>query len=125
MENMPVGSSAYRRWLANRYYEQYGNTVGDKAKTAALEIIESKALAGTVHQAYLRIARLGDRIYIDLGNDKWDAVEITAAGWRVVSNPPVKFRRTKNTGELPYSDKAAAVWNNFAPFVNPRKTAGF
>ena len=118
MENMPIASTAYRRWLVNRYYEQYGNTVGEKARTAALEIIESKALAGTVHHAHLRIARLLDRIYIDLGNDKWDAVEITANGWRVVANPPVKFRRTKNTGDLPYPAKGGSL-EQLRPFVNP------
>jgi len=118
LENMPIGSTGYRRWLVNRYYEQCGNTVGEKARTAALEMIESKALAGTVHQAHLRIARLVDRIYIDLGNDKWDAVEITAAGWRVVANPPVKFRRTKNTGELPYPAKGGTL-DQLRPFVNP------
>ena len=95
-----------------------GNTVGEKARTAALEIIESKALAGAVHHAYLRIARLENRIFIDLGNDKWDAVEITAAGWRVVSNPPVKFRRTKNTGELPYPTNGGSL-EQLRPFVNP------
>ena len=29
-------------------------------------------------------------IYLDLVNAEWEAVEITAAGWRVVSNPQVK-----------------------------------
>jgi hypothetical protein len=118
LENMPIGSTGFKRWLANRYYEEHGATVGDKAKTAALEIIESKALAGMVNQAYLRIARLEDRIYIDLGNDKWEAVEITPDGWMVITNPPVKFRRTKNTGELPYPTSGGSL-EQLKPFVNP------
>ena len=38
---------------------------------------------------HYRYARVGDEIYIDLGNDKWDAVRITAEGWAVVANPKV------------------------------------
>ena len=83
-----------------------------------MEIIESKALAGKVNQAYLRIARLEDRIYIDLGNDKWEAVEIAPNGWKVISNPPVKFRRTKNTSELPYPTSGGSL-EQLKPFVNP------
>ena len=115
---MPIGSTGFKRWLANRYYEEHGATVGDKAKTAALEIIESKALAGMVNHAYLRFARLEDRIYIDLGNDKWEAVEITPDGWKVITNPPVKFRRTKNTGELPHPTSGGSL-EQLKPFVNP------
>jgi len=29
-ENMPVNSTAYRRWLVNRFYKELGNTVGEK-----------------------------------------------------------------------------------------------
>ena len=29
IENMPIGSTGFKRWLANRYYEEHGATVGD------------------------------------------------------------------------------------------------
>jgi hypothetical protein len=38
--------------------------------------------------------------YIDLGDPSWEAVEIRADGWRVVTRPPVAFRRP--TGILPF-----------------------
>jgi hypothetical protein len=45
-------------------------------------------------------------------------VEITTAGWKVISNPPFKFRRTKNTGELPYPTSGGSI-EQLKPFVNP------
>jgi hypothetical protein len=69
---------------------------------SALDVLEYKAMSGPVHEVYLRIARQEDRIYWDLGNEKWEAIEITAQGWRVIDRPPVKFRRTRNTSELPH-----------------------
>jgi hypothetical protein len=42
---------------------------------------------------YIRVAALDDRLYLDLGDETWRAVEIDAAGWRVIDDPPVRFRR--------------------------------
>ena len=40
-----------------------------------------------------RIARVGDAIWYDLGDEKWRAIRIDAQGWNVVPNPPILFRR--------------------------------
>jgi hypothetical protein len=42
--------------------------------------------------------RLGG-LYLDLGDEERRAVEVTAGGWRVVEQPPVRFRRPR--GQLP------------------------
>jgi hypothetical protein len=39
--------------------------------------------------------------YVDLGDSTWEAVEIRSTGCRVVSRPPVSFRRPKNMRSLP------------------------
>jgi hypothetical protein len=39
--------------------------------------------------------------YVDLGDSTWDAVEIKATGCRVVSRPPVLFRRPRSLQPLP------------------------
>ena len=39
-------------------------------------------------------------------------------GWKVISNPPVKFRQTKNTSELPYPTSGGSL-EQLKPFVNP------
>jgi hypothetical protein len=48
-------------------------------------------------------------IYIDLANDAWEAVEVTATGWRVISNPPVRFRRGRGMAPLPTLWRAGAL----------------
>jgi hypothetical protein len=47
----------------------------------------------------MRVAEHEDRVYLDLVDDGWRAVEIDPNGWQVISNPPVRFRRA--TGMLP------------------------
>jgi hypothetical protein len=48
---------------------------------------------------FLRVGKHREKIYLDICDAKWRAIEIDADGWRVVDNPPIKFRR--NSGMLP------------------------
>ena len=49
----------------------------------------------------VRVAGHGDKLYLDLANASWQAVEIDAAGWRIVEPCPVRFRRAKAMMPLP------------------------
>jgi hypothetical protein len=40
---------------------------------------------------------LDGNIYYDLCNDRWEVIEITATGWKFVTNAPVRFRRTSTS----------------------------
>ena len=51
---------------------------------------------------HLRTAAVGDEVYIDVGDPEHSALRVVADGWSVVdSGVPVRFRRTRLTGELP------------------------
>ncbi len=56
----------------------------------ALGVLEAKAyFEGQERPALSRLAELDGKIYLDLGGDSWEAIEITPPdGWRVISNPP-------------------------------------
>ena len=59
-------------------------------------VLEAKAqFDGPEMPVFTRLAEKGDAIYLDLANDAWEVVEVTPYGWRVIADPPVKFRRTK------------------------------
>src|SRR5262249_39604481 len=49
----------------------------------------------------LRVAGHAGRIYIDLGGADWRAIEIDEDGWRVIDDPPVRFRRSMGMRALP------------------------
>src|SRR6266436_1525518 len=52
-------------------------------------------------QTPLRIAEHRGKIYLDLCDAKWRCVEITTRGWRLVADPPVRFRRSPGMLPLP------------------------
>ena len=49
---------------------------------------------------HVRVGGLEGRLYLDLGDETWRAVEIDATGWRVIDNPPVRFRRASGMQPL-------------------------
>jgi hypothetical protein len=102
-EHWPLKTKAVRLWLRRMFYDATGKTPASQAVQDALGVLEGKAqFDGAEHAVYTRLAEHDGRIYLDLANARWEAVEITATGWRVVAEPPVKFRRAKGMLPLPY-----------------------
>jgi hypothetical protein len=67
-----------------------------QGQAEALGVLEGKALFdGDESPVYTRLAEHHGVIYLDLANERWQAVEVIASGWRVVDTPPVKFRRAR------------------------------
>jgi hypothetical protein len=67
---------------------------------------------GPAKVVHVRVARHGDdTLYLDLCNDPWEAVEITASGWHIVLSQavPVKFVRKDNAAPLPYPTRGGTV----------------
>jgi len=92
----------YRSRLARRFYERENKAPSAQALQDALGVLEGEALYGGEEQPVAtRLAEHEGAIYLDLANTAWEAVEVTAKGWRIVSDPPVRFRRPRGTGELP------------------------
>ena len=109
-ETHPLRSRAARNWIARRYHEAFGAVPTSQNLHEALNVLEGRA----VHESsqldvHLRLAEHAGAIYIDLGDDQWRAVEIDAAGWRVIAEPPVRFRRPPQLLPLPMPTNASTA----------------
>jgi len=103
-ETHPVKAKGFRRWLVRAYFERYDRPPGNQALQDALGLLEARAeFDGPEREIYVRVAEHGGNVYVDLANDGWQVVEITPAGWRVVSgeDAPVRFRRSRGMLALP------------------------
>lgn len=101
-EIFPLKSKGCRRWLTRAFYRKFGKPPGAQAMQDALGVLEAKAqFDSPAHQVFTRIAPCTDGFYLDLCNERWNAVEVTSHGWRIVDNPPVRFRRSKGMQPLP------------------------
>lgn len=94
-ETWPVGSKGFQGWLRQMFYLREQRGASNAAIQDAIATIEGKARFDGVEQSvYVRVAELEDRIFIDLCDSSWRAIEVTPEGWRVTSNPPVRFVRS-------------------------------
>jgi hypothetical protein len=97
-----IASTGFRRWLRRRFYIEEQRPPSAQALQDALGILDARAMHdGREEEVFVRVAGSGDLIYIDLGDATWRAVEVAAAGWRIVAAPPVRFRRPPGMRPLP------------------------
>lgn len=125
LETWPLGSSEFKQWLTQVFYLSQKKPPNDQALTDTIRVLEAKArFEGPTRQVFLRVAKQGSVFYLDLANDAWEVVEITPAGWRVVRDCPVRFRRTPGMQPLPYPVAGSSL-QKLRPFVNVADDNGF
>jgi Toprim domain len=102
VETHRVRSRGFSRWLRLQFYVERGGSPSSEGMSSALKTIEAKAhYDGARHEVFLRSANLGDRVYLDLCDDHWRAIEIDSDGWRLINDVPVHFRREPGMQPLP------------------------
>ncbi len=117
-ETWPLKVKGFRRWLARLFYEEEDKAPGSQALQDALGVLEGKALYdGPEFAVFTRLAEHNGMIYLDLANERWQAVEVTTSGWQVVDMPPAKFRRAKGMLPLPMPVTGGSL-AALRPFVN-------
>jgi hypothetical protein len=98
--------------------EENGKAPGTQALQDALTVLEGKALFdGPEYPVFTRLAEHNNRIYLDLANASWEAIEISATGWQIAATPSVKFRRSRGMLPLPVPVKGGTL-DELQPFTN-------
>ena len=117
-ENHPIRSRPFQLFLLRTYYRETGNSPGAQAIRAALDLFEAKALFdGQESPINLRVANHRGKLYLDLCDRAWRAVEIDATGWRIVDRPPTKFRHARGSQSLPEPARGGSL-DELRPFLN-------
>ena len=105
-ETWPVRSRGFKRWLTFCYWKLRNSAPNAEAVKAAIGVIEAKAaFESEEHPVAVRVGGHDGRIYLDLCNDDWSAIEIDADGWRAVDTPPIRFVRSSGMLPLPMPRK--------------------
>jgi hypothetical protein len=104
-----LDGSAMKSTLASLYFDEHTGAAGSSAIEDALAVLRGQAMKTEPRELAIRYARHGDAVVVDLGRVDGKAVEIDAAGWRVVDRSPVLFERTELVGELPIPVEGGSV----------------
>jgi hypothetical protein len=132
-ETWPVKSKEFRSCYIGYLQRQLARLVSEgsilamgvklamskNAVNAAINDFEIRAISSTatVRSVYVRVAGHGNDIYVDLCNANWEAVRVTAAGWNIVTDPPVRFRRARGMKPLPHPEHGGSI-ETLRPFLN-------
>jgi Protein of unknown function (DUF2786) len=105
-ETWPLASKDFKRWLISLYFEECGTAPGSEAMRTALATLDAMArFNGPEHEIFVRIAGHEGKIYLDLTDEHWRAIEIDGDGWRLIEEPPIRFRRKDGVRPLPVPAK--------------------
>ena len=109
-EHWRLDSSGFREWLAYLAHADMDTTPNGETIRAVINTLTGLAkFDGEELKVFTRVAHTEIGHWIDLGDDEWRAILVTATGWQIVKNPPVKFIRSKNTRPLPSPERGGEV----------------
>ena len=124
-ETHPLRSKGFRRWLFRQFFAATRGAPNAEAFSSALNVIEAKAHFDCPERPVnIRVAALEGRVYIDLADASWRAIEIDATGWRIVASPPVRFRRAAGMLALPSPLSGGSI-ETMRPFLNVKSNEDF
>ena len=123
-ETHRIRGSKFRQWLRHQYFLRRGSGCNSEALQTAVETLAAFAqFKGEQHEVRCRIAEHDGAVYIDMGDETWRAVEVTELRWKVVDEPPVRFRRSPSTRALPMPVSGSSI-TALRPFANLKRIDG-
>jgi len=126
-ETWPVRSRGFKHWLVRTYYETTGQAPNSEALQTALALTEARAsFDGPEREVFTRVGGNSGKIYIDLANKRWQAIEISSTGWSVLDSKqtPVRFRRAPGMLPLPAPQAGGSV-DGLRSFLNVKSDDDF
>ena len=79
---LKLRSKPFPHWLRLTFYKTTGRAPNREALSSALSVLEAKATYDNPQkELFNRFAKQGDEIFIDMADDDWRAVKVTATGW--------------------------------------------
>lgn len=112
-------SSGFNDYLSHLYYTTHDRAPSDTAIKVALATLRGQAqFEGDLCEIHTRIAKTPEGYWLDLCNDAWQCVHITALGWSVVAGDGAPmFTRTSSMRDLPIPQPGGSL-EDLWPLVN-------
>lgn len=119
-ENWRLSSEAFARHISLKAFEETGRVPSEAAIKETVRILEAKAIAyGPCRKEWLRVGQRDGNLYLDLGCDRWRAVEVSPRGVQILDSHDLPFVRPEGMQPLPEPEFGSERGiDELRPFVN-------
>lgn len=98
----PIKAERTKRVLSGLYHRQYDLVPDVKNLEKVMDTLSFYADKAPKEDVFIRTAKKGNTLYVDLGNDQHQYIEITPHGWDIKdSTPPINFLKPESMAPLP------------------------
>ena len=111
LQTARIKSKRFRNFLSRVFWERERRSFSSEAWSEAVGILEGIASDGPEREAFLRVGKHGDCIYLDLGTDDWRIIRVSPSGWEVIpySKCPIRFYRADCQLPLPTPTRGGSL----------------
>lgn len=94
-------SKDFSIWLSGLYYKEKDKPAKKESISQAISVLSAEAMYDCDEAIPLsnRVAKSDNAFWYSLSNSKWQAVKITADGWKVEDKPPILFMRFRHQNQ--------------------------
>ncbi|MBU2717891.1 hypothetical protein HF563_00460, partial [Acidithiobacillus ferridurans] len=90
-EHWRIDSTGFRDWLSWIAHSEMGTAPSAETIKSACNALAGQAkFDGDEHEPRLRVGKDASGYWLDIGDAHWRAILITATGWRIMNDPPVR-----------------------------------
>jgi hypothetical protein len=105
-------------WLMDAFISENKRAPTASAVKNAIQALQAVARRRSERaEVYMRSAAIDNTIYIDLADDQHHVVEISASGWRIINDTPIKFLRPTGMRPLPEPRQGGSI-EQLRPYAN-------
>lgn len=121
-ETWPCKGKRIKLWIASEAHRIQKKVPTAEIKKNLLAVLEGRAvILGPEIELQNRVAWHEDKLWYDLANKEWQAIQINKDGWNVIDKPPVIFKRYSHNKVqvIPARNGDAGLFLNYVNVKNP------
>jgi hypothetical protein len=111
LQTARIKSQRFRRFLSRAFWHREKCSFSSEVWSEASSFLEGLAGDGPQREAFLRVGKHENCIYIDLGTDDWRIVRVSPNGWDIIpyAKCPIRFYRADCQLPLPIPTREGSL----------------
>jgi len=108
-EIMLINSDDFEYYIRKVYHSETSGILKSLTLKDVQDTVNGTAIIASEERPIARrCALVNDKYIIDIGNERWQVIEVSSEGWKILDKSPIAFIRSKTMLALPIPDRDGA-----------------